>query len=259
MRFGNYEAYLKTRWTELDGEGATDAARRETGVFREQDMGWDNEATHPLAEQRAEVFKRAQMPIFIQIAGELHHKHGHRDVGLGKKNSGNRWELPGDDVATDILVLKDLDGSDAVQLVDCFSSMGGPETKPGWNEIEPNSDRSFVVPPVPAGYDVPVIGDPHDDSAVGPVGSVLRIDLAPIVAELLKPLEAENAELRKRIEALEARPAAAAGAELAEKYGLVSDRGTYLTAEETPAGKVTARGTSLDAWQQWRLVPVPKP
>jgi hypothetical protein len=160
-RFGNYEDYLKRRWIELRGEDATDAARHRTGVFREQDMGWDNEATHPLAEQRAEEFKKAQMPIFVQIAGELHHALGHKDVGLGKKNSGNRWELEGDDVATDIIVLKDLDGGGGVQLVDCFSSMGGPETKPMWAEIEPNSDRSFVVPPVPAG---PVTDQSHGQS-----------------------------------------------------------------------------------------------
>jgi hypothetical protein len=254
MRFGNYGDYLKQRWDELGAEAAIEAVRQRLGIFKESQMPWDTdeERGHHLAAE----FLKAQMPIFVRIAGELHHVQGHADVGLGKKTGGNRWETVNGPIATDILVLRDLDGSDAVQLVDCFSSMGGPETKPGWNEIEPNADREFVVPPVPAG-DAPDISDPQKPT--GPVGSVFRIDIAPAVAELLKPLEAENAELRKRIEALEARPAAASGAELAEKYGLVSDHGTYLTAEETPAGTVTARGNSLDAWQQWTLVPVPKP
>lgn len=249
MRFGNYSEYLKRRWAELGGEEATERARRETGVFREQDMGWSetDAESQARAEQRAEVFKNAQMPIFIQIAGELHHTQGHRDVGLGKKNGGNRWELDGDDVATDILVLKDLDGGPDDQLVDCFSSMGGPETKPSWNEIEPNSDRTFVVPPVPSGDVPPVTGDPEK-----PVGSRIVIDLAPYFAEFAKPLEAENAELRKRLESLEARPVSQTTPELPEKIALLSDHGLYLTAE--PSGKVTARSDRPDAWQQWRPV-----
>jgi hypothetical protein len=248
MRFGNYGDYLEKRWKELGGEAATEAVRQRLGIFTEDQMPWatDEERGHQLAAE----FLKAQMPIFVRIAGELHHLQGHRDVGLGKKTGGNRWETTNGPIATDILVLRDLDGSDAVQLVDCFGSMGGPETKPGWNAIDPNADREFVVPPVPE--DAPVITDPQQPT--GPVGSRIVIDFAPIVAELLKPLEAENAELRKRIEVLEARPAPTASKLLPAQIALRDYKGEYLSSDRD--GVVRANRSKRQGWEVFIAEPV---
>lgn len=157
-RFGHYGEYLKKRWDELGGEAATEAVRRKTGARTERDMPWGR--NDELAQDYANQFKAAQMPIFVRIAGELHHTLGHRDVGLGHKAGGNHYMTANGPIATDILVLKDLDGSGHTQLVDCFSSMGGPESKPLWNPIEENADRTWLQPPVPEGAKPPKPSEP---------------------------------------------------------------------------------------------------
>lgn len=149
MRFGDYGDYLKRRWDELGGEAATQAVREKTGVYEESQMPW--ESSPEFANALAEQFKRAQCPIFVQIAGELHHTQGHTDVGLGYKPAGNNWETANGPIASDIIVLRSLDGEGVFQWVDCFSSMGGPEAKPQWAVIDPNYDRTWLKPPEPDG------------------------------------------------------------------------------------------------------------
>jgi len=190
MRFGDYGDYLKRRWDELGGEAATEKVRQRTGAHREADMPWGRNDEQ--AQDWANQFKAAQCSIFVQIAGELHHTLGHRDVGLGSKPGGNNFPTANGPIATDIIVLKDLDGGPEVQLVDCFSSMGGPETKPGWAEIEPNSDRTWLQPPAPTGpTPIPIPVPPPT-----PPTPTIPPELLQRVAEL----ETKGAELARRID-----------------------------------------------------------
>lgn len=231
MRFGNYGVYLKTRWDVLGGEAATEAVRQKTGARTEADMPWGR--NDELAQDFANQFKAAQMPIFVRIAGELHHTHGNRDVGLGSKSGGNNWQTPNGPIATDVIVLKDLDGSDAVQLVDCFSSMGGPETKPSWNEIEPNADRTFVVPPKPAAVSTDTGGtDTTDGETSGSSGVDAAVEA--LVERVTKPLKdaiyrqgSEIAALRDKVEA-----GGGGHAVMPTKIALRDSRGNYISADQ---------------------------
>lgn len=154
--FNNYEDYLKARCNDLGFEAATQEVRQRLGIYKEDQMPW--ETNEPLAQQYAEEFKKAQCPIFVEIAGEMHHVQGNHDVGVGSKPDGNNWTMPdGRKIASDIIVLKSLDGDGSFQWVDAFSSMGGPEAKPQWAVIEPNYDRSWIVPVVPGGASAPPV------------------------------------------------------------------------------------------------------
>jgi hypothetical protein len=114
MRFENYGDYLTRRCEELGFEAATEAVRQRTGVFKEDQMPWTTD--QPRAEALAEQFKAVQCPIFIRIVGELHHQQGHGDVGLGRKPGGNNSMTAVGPVASDIIVLKSLDGDGVVPV-----------------------------------------------------------------------------------------------------------------------------------------------
>lgn len=195
MRFGDYGEYLKRRWDELGGEAATEAVRRSTGARTERDMPWNTDPVR--AQFYADQFRAAQCAIFVEIAGELHHTFGHADVGLGRKPSGNHYESASGPVATDIIVLKDLDGGAEVQLIDCFSSMAGPESKPRWDAVEPNSDRTWVQPPVPAGAQPQPSPEPAPEPVAPPSDAVL---------EAIAALDRKVDALRQNVEALRGRP-----------------------------------------------------
>src|SRR6185503_12743752 len=96
-RFGDYGDYLKRRCEELGFEAKTEEVRRRTGAFREADMLWGRDDV--LAQNWANQFKAAQCGIFVQIAGELHHTLGHRDVGLGSKPGGNNFSTSNGPIA----------------------------------------------------------------------------------------------------------------------------------------------------------------
>jgi len=231
MRFGNYRDYVHKRCDDLGFEDRTEEVRNRTGVHSDADMGWDTNPEQAEGYQRQ--FKAVQMPIFVQIAGELHHKIGHKDVGLGKKNGGNNWTLPsGEKIATDIIVLKDLDGSGATELIDCFSSMGGPESKPRWDAIEPNSDREFIVPPVPGQVDP----GPIDPPVEPPQQGLTKEEVQAMIDAALVPYLQRG-----------------------DKVGLECASGTLLCAEG--GGPEEAHETftltsrlGKGSWEEWRLV-----
>jgi hypothetical protein len=173
--FRKYDTYLKKRWAELGVEEKTEAVRQKTGVRSVEDfMALDDAHQH----EAEKLFKEAQCPAFFQILGELHHVMGHKDVGAGRKDGGNMWQ----GMATDIIVIKETDeqgnviSNNNVQLIDAVSDMGGPDAGPsGWAVIAPNSDRRFVVPPVPADF-TPVV--PKDEPKVpGDSGPIPTTDL----------------------------------------------------------------------------------
>jgi len=189
-KFQEYAEYLTRRWAELGGEAATQAVRQRTGIFREEQMPWTTD--QPRAEALAEEFKAVQCPIFVRIAGELFHQQGHKDVGLGRKPSGNNWQTPNGPVASDIIVLKSLDGDGTFQWVDCFSSMGGPGAKPQWGVIEPNTDRTWLEPPPPDGPIVPTIdtttttGGEEDGMTESAVKALIDAAVAPLRDQIAK-------------------------------------------------------------------------
>lgn len=236
--FGDYGDYLARRWEELGGEAATQKVREKTGVYTEDQMQWDD---HPeLAEARAEEFKRVQCPIFVQIVGELYHLQQHHDVGLGEKKSGSHWETENGPIASDIIVLKSLNGDGSFQWVDAFSSMGGPESKPQWAVIEPNYDRKWLEPPVPDGSDT-------GDGGNGEQPPANNEDVAALVEEVKA--------LRQELDALKA-----VALKRGDSVGLRADDGNGLLLCAEGGGpnepgrefRITSRNAK-NAWESYRL------
>lgn len=93
--------FYNKRWNELGIEEKTEALRQKTGIHNDKEMETVL-LSDPARAGRAEAeFKQLQIPAFIQIVGEMHHLNGWKDVGLGNKPGGNRWEIPGGSVAVD--------------------------------------------------------------------------------------------------------------------------------------------------------------
>jgi hypothetical protein len=116
-----------------------------------------------------EAYKAVQCPAMVQVAGELFHLKGHRDVGLSTKNAGNNWTLPdGRKIAVDIITIKPTDDAGKVVpgsfvLVDCMASSGSADTRPVWQVLGENTDssRPALEPPVPPAPDVVVPEGPE--------------------------------------------------------------------------------------------------
>ena len=145
--------YLERRWVELGVPQQIAAVKQATGIQNDAEMtalrhraeagDADARTRHDAAEQK---FREAQCPPFFQIIAELYWG-GKRDVGLGKKTSGANWEGK----ATDVIVLKPLEGAGPVRLIDAMVANGYPDAHPGWSVMDFNPDRTWVEPPVAGG------------------------------------------------------------------------------------------------------------
>lgn len=254
-RFNEYGDYLVQRWKELGGEAATDAVRKRTGIEKEEQMPWGVDQQR--AEALAEEFKAVQCPIFVRIVGELHHKQGHKDVGLGRKNGGNNWQTSNGPVASDIIVLKSLDGDGSFQWVDCFSSMGGPAAKPGWAVIEPNTDRTWLEPPppepsvVPAEPSAPQVPNPLNNPKIEETAALASQVLTSLVwtvvsSALAIVIPVLRDELREELKSAQPQP----GNSFPRRIALKDSQGNYLCADrsrtDTP---VIANRISRGDWE----------
>jgi len=239
--FQEYGDYLIRRWDELGGEAATQAVRQRTGIFKEDQMPWGVDQTR--AEALAEEFKAAQCPIFVRIAGELFHQQGHKDVGLGSKPGGNNWQTPNGPVASDIIVLKSLDGDGTFQWVDCFSSMGGPQAKPQWAVIEPNTDRAWLQPPPPGATPDP---GPKPPNIHLPEDAMTESQVKAMIAAAVAPLQAQIATLKQNALTYGASVALRA----ANGQVLCAQNGGPKDANE--AFEIQSR-SSIGAWESYRL------
>jgi hypothetical protein len=176
MTYREFSAYFAQRWNELGVPEATaEVTRRMKVTSRERVKlrgmavqrriaeGGNNYARRTLStiskriETLEQAYKSVQCPAVMQIAGELHHDRGNRDVGLSTKNGGTRWTLKdGRTVADDIITIKPTDGAGNVvsgnfTLVDAVVSIGSADARPTWSVLGPNTDssRPWALPPVP--------------------------------------------------------------------------------------------------------------
>lgn len=135
--------YMQQRWRELDVAGQIQPIKDEFGVTDNRGMERLRDVDRGSHDRAEEKFRAIQAPAFFRIVGELYWQKGFKDVGLGRKTGGTRWE----DKATDIIVLKPLNGDGKVRLVDAINGAGYPEAAPTWGVIEDNPERTWVEPP----------------------------------------------------------------------------------------------------------------
>lgn len=145
--------YLQRRWVELGVPDDVEAIKRDTGIQNDSEMtdlrikGEQGDSAarekHDDAERR---FRAVQTPAFFEAIGELYWNKGMNDVGLGRKTGGANWEGK----ATDIIVLKPVNGAGQVLQIDAVSGNGYPDAHVGWSPIDFNPERTWEEPPHPS-------------------------------------------------------------------------------------------------------------
>lgn len=154
------DLFLK-RWAELGIDAQTAAICDQFQIHNDEEFAKAERNDPARALAAVAAWKQVQCAAVVRIAGELHHVHGFRAVGLNAKDGGNFWELAdGRKVASDILAILPTDAQGRVVpgdrqncwLVDVTSSIGGPQTRAAWTpEGHPNlnAGRPWVEPPRP--------------------------------------------------------------------------------------------------------------
>jgi len=156
----NYSEYFNRRWAELRVKERSDALLQQLGLTPEQaDKIFD--AGGEEGDALEKKFQAIQCPALFQIAGELFHTQGKKDVGLSQKLSGNNFNGR----ATDIFAIKPTDSAGKVIsgpdfLVDVLRAGGSHRSEPTWNVLGPNNDasRKWVEPPTPGSVPAPAPG-----------------------------------------------------------------------------------------------------